>query len=150
MGSKGGTWTVSDLLSGPSRGFISFVSWIQAPPSSLVSLQPSRFMEVYLSIAVKRLTSCINIFTDEDICFTITEFAMVKNAYFHHFSHLLSWNQKNPPFSRRALYRSRAYGYRMKEARVPAPYSPMPERCPTRSPTLRESNTKNKDPWCSL
>jgi hypothetical protein len=42
------------------------------------------------SIAVKRFTAHINIFTDEDICLAIAELAAVKYADFHHFAHLLS------------------------------------------------------------
>jgi hypothetical protein len=56
-----------------------------------------------LSIAVKRLTSCINIFTDEDICFTITEFAMVKDADFDHGYHLLSRKQKTASSEARSV-----------------------------------------------
>jgi hypothetical protein len=54
------------------------------------------------SIAVKRLASCINIFTNENVCLTIAELTTIKNTDFHHFAHLLSWNQKSPPPKRRA------------------------------------------------
>jgi hypothetical protein len=47
-------------------------------------------------IVVKRLTSNINIFIDEDICFAIAELTLVKDADFHHFAHLLSRKQKKP------------------------------------------------------
>jgi hypothetical protein len=54
------------------------------------------------SIAVKHFATRINIFAKEEICLTITKLAAVKDADFHHFSHLLSWNQKSPPPKRRA------------------------------------------------
>jgi UDP-3-O-[3-hydroxymyristoyl] glucosamine N-acyltransferase len=48
------------------------------------------------SIAVKRLASRIDIFTNEDICFAIAELTSVKDADFHHISHLLSRKYKKP------------------------------------------------------
>jgi hypothetical protein len=53
-------------------------------------------------IAIKRLASRIDIFTNEDICFTIAELTAVKNTDFDHGKHLLRWNQKSPPPKRRA------------------------------------------------
>jgi hypothetical protein len=46
--------------------------------------------------AIKRLASRIDIFTNEDICFTITELATVKDTDFDHGYHLLSWESKRP------------------------------------------------------
>jgi hypothetical protein len=52
-------------------------------------------------VTIKHIASRINIFAKEYVCFTITELAAVKDADFDHGSHLLSWNQKNPPQTQR-------------------------------------------------
>jgi len=82
-------------------------------------------------MAVICLVSRINIFTNEDICLAIAELALVKDADFHHSTHLLSWNLKNPPPTRRAsewIAVRIATECRWHDCLHPAP------RCPTGNP----------------
>ncbi len=95
-----------------------------------------------LSIAVKHIASRINILTIEDICLAVAELATVKNADFDHGYHLLSWNQKSPPLSRRAMDRSRAIDSRMQVARVPTPCSPTAPYGVTDSRSIKYSVVK--------
>jgi hypothetical protein len=89
------------------QAFIVRVLHVLAPKRSL--LQVSELSQIHplcpittsmahlaRPIVVKRLTSNINIFIDEDICFAIAELTLVKDADFHHFAHLLSRKQKKP------------------------------------------------------
>jgi hypothetical protein len=72
--------------------------------------------------------------------FTIAELTAVKDANFHHFAHLFSRKQKKPASEETGLdstVRTIAR-YRWHESLYPAP--PLPDRCPTGSPTAGELN----------